>query len=49
MSIDFKRAYASFACEGEAEAAINETTFEDQGWDSDPEKAIGFVRRLLLR
>ena len=39
VSIDFKRAYASFACEGETEAPINETTFEEQNWDSDPEES----------
>jgi uncharacterized protein YfaS (alpha-2-macroglobulin family) len=38
VSINFKRSYASFTCEGE-EAPVNETAFEEQTWDSNPEES----------
>jgi uncharacterized protein YfaS (alpha-2-macroglobulin family) len=38
VSIDFKRSYASFNCEG-SEEAVASTTFEDQNWDSDSEES----------
>ncbi|HEX8060387.1 MAG TPA: MG2 domain-containing protein, partial [Cyclobacteriaceae bacterium] len=37
VSIDFKRAYASFNCEGSEDVPITEAAFEDQGWNSDSE------------
>lgn len=39
VTVDFKRAYASFACEGGEEVTLNENAFEDQSWDSEPEES----------
>jgi uncharacterized protein YfaS (alpha-2-macroglobulin family) len=39
VSISYKRAYASFNCEGEEDASLNTTAFEDQNWDSEPEES----------
>lgn len=36
VSVDFKRAYASFTCEG-GEEPLTELAFEDQSWDTEPE------------
>lgn len=39
VSVDFKRPYASFACEGGEEMTLSENAFEDQNWDSAPEES----------
>lgn len=39
VTVDFKRAYASFACEGEEEVSLSENAFENQSWDSEPEES----------
>lgn len=39
VTVNFKRAYASFNCEGEEETTLNENSFEDQSWNSEPEES----------
>lgn len=38
VSVDFKRAYASFTCEG-GDEPLTELAFEEQGWDTEPEES----------
>ncbi len=39
VTINFKRRYASFACEGETEESLPQNTFEDQDWDNMDEES----------
>lgn len=39
VSIDFKRAYASFTCEGDDEQPVTELAFEEQSWNTEPEES----------
>lgn len=39
VTVDYKRAYASFACEGEEETSLNTGAFDEQTWDTEPEES----------